>query len=216
MAESQLFDMLNVRYVLVARALPEDRADVQAIADGRAVVYQDEKVTIYENRAAFGPAWIVHQVRSNNVGECLALFEADVLDGHQIACVDGELPDIQRTSPEQAGRESVTVIARQDDSLRAIARLETPGLVVFSEVYAKGWNAYVDGERVEVLRTNHTLRGVTVPAGDHTIELKYEPKELEIGLWISGVTGSAMLTVFAAAGMAGWNRRPRRNTDVLT
>lgn len=211
-AESQLLNMLNVRFILVARALPEDRADVQAIADGRAIAYQDEKVTIYEDSEAFGPAWIVHQVRSNNEGECLTLFEADVLAGRQVACVDGEIPDVERNSPERADQESVTITAREDDSLRATARLESPGLVVFSEVYAEGWNAYVDGERVDVLRTNHALRGVAVPAGDHTIDLRYEPDELRIGLWTTGVIGSAMLMMVVAAGITTWRGRFRETT----
>ena len=67
-----------------------------------------------------------------------------------------------------------------------------------SEPYAKGWNAYVDGEEVGVLRTNHALRGVPLTAGDHTVVLKYEPRSLAVGL---GVTGGAIL---ALAGVWIW------------
>ena len=68
-------------------------------------------------------------------------------------------------------------------------RTETaaPGFLVVSEVYEQGWRGYVDGEPVEVLPTNHALRGVAVPAGEHEVELRYEPRSLRLGLWISGI-----------------------------
>jgi len=212
-AGSRLFDMLNVRYIVVSRTIPETRADVRAIAEGRTVAYQDARATVYENPDTFERGWIVHQVRPNNDGECLPLFAANRLDGRQTACVDGAVPGVAPVTPGQASRESVTVTAHQDDALRAIAMLEAPGLVVFSEVYARGWNAYLDGARVDVVRTNHALRGVSVPAGKHVIELRFEPVELRVGLWLSGITGSAMLLTWIAAGR-GWGTGRKRGNPV--
>ncbi len=70
---------------------------------------------------------------------------------------------------------------------------------MISAAYSDGWNAYVDGEQVDILRTNHALQGIPVAAGTHTIELKYEPRSIEIGLWTTGVSTIGILGVWSWA-----------------
>lgn len=200
LAGSPLLDMLNVRYILVARSIqPPNRPDAAGIAAGRPVVYQDGEVTIYENPAAYVRAWIVHDVRPNDGGAGLSQIANGSVDGHRVAFVDGALPPVVPPDPALAGTDSVTITRYEDNELAASVLAAAPGLVVFSETYAKGWKAYVDGEAVEIARTNGALRGVPVPGGEHTIEMRYEPIELTVGLWTTGVTG------MAAIGLAAWN-----------
>jgi hypothetical protein len=58
-----------------------------------------------------------------------------------------------------------------------------------------------------VLPTHHVLRGVPLPAGQHTVALRYDPLSLRVGLWISGFAAVAMLTGFV---VAVWARVARR------
>lgn len=48
---------------------------------------------------------------------------------------------------------------------------------VFSEVYyPHGWNAYIDGQKTDYIKVDYVLRGMSIPAGKHTIEFRFEPE----------------------------------------
>jgi hypothetical protein len=53
---------------------------------------------------------------------------------------------------------------------------------------------------MEVLPTNHALRGVPIPAGKHRIELRYDPWSLRLGIPISAISSVTMAVVFVAIG----------------
>ena len=67
---------------------------------------------------------------------------------------------------------------------------------------------------VEILPTDHALRGIPIPSGEHTVEMRYDPLSLRLGLWISGIATVAMVVVFIDRRMvmaewtksAGWDK----------
>jgi uncharacterized membrane protein YfhO len=52
-----------------------------------------------------------------------------------------------------------------------------------SDTYYPGWQAYVDGKRVPILRANWMFRALELPAGAHTVEMRYEPTGQTAG-WV--------------------------------
>lgn len=63
-------------------------------------------------------------------------------------------------------------------------------LAVFSEIYyppKKGWNVYIDGKKIDggFIKVNYLLRALHIPAGEHTIEMKFEPRSFYIGETVS-------------------------------
>ena len=57
--------------------------------------------------------------------------------------------------------------------------------LVLSDVNYPGWRAYVDGHATPVLPTNGVFRGVSVPKGIHTVEFRFSPNRLRIGIALS-------------------------------
>jgi uncharacterized membrane protein YfhO len=77
----------------------------------------------------------------------------------------------------------------------------TDQLAVFSEIFFEnGWNAYVDGELKPHARANYVLRSMVVPAGEHTVEFKFEPYSYNVGEKLS-MAGSALMLLFLIGGI---------------
>jgi hypothetical protein len=62
----------------------------------------------------------------------------------------------------------------------------TGGWLVISQTYDPDWQATVDGHPATLQPVDGILTGVTVPAGNHRVELVYRPQWFYFGLWFSG------------------------------
>jgi hypothetical protein len=203
LTSSHLLDMLNVRYIVV----PQDADLVPRLRETHQLVYADADVLVFENLSAFPRAWIVHDVRpAEDNPDFLVDLNTGAVDGRQVAFVNGDLPRV--TAPASgAAADSVVVTAYAPETIRLQASTASDGLLVLSEIYVDGWNAYVDGEPVDIVRTDHALRGVPLPAGAHQVVLKYEPPSIRTGLMITGATSGLMLIIWGWA-VVDYRRRP--------
>ena len=77
--------------------------------------------------------------------------------------------------------------------IRVSVHMDTPGLVVLADLWDKGWQAYRNGQRVPILRTNHAIRGVVVPAGSWAIDFRYAPASFAWGLRLAALAAVVLL-----------------------
>jgi len=70
-------------------------------------------------------------------------------------------------------------------------------------MFYPGWEAMVDGRPTHILLTDYLLRGVSLPAGKHTIEMRYQAPAARNGALISA------LTLCLLAGFGFYARRKR-------
>ena len=73
----------------------------------------------------------------------------------------------------------------EDTYIKGSINAKEDGLMYTSIIYDRGWKAYIDGKEVEISSINEALLAIPVPAGTHTIELKYCPENLVSGLVIT-------------------------------
>ena len=83
--------------------------------------------------------------------------------------------------------------------------METPGVLVLSEVFYPAWKAYVDGEEQPILRADGTLRAVALGEGAHTVEFRYRSTTLAIG----GLVSLLALLIVGGTGVSWWWGRSR-------
>ncbi|MCC6957387.1 MAG: YfhO family protein, partial [Anaerolineales bacterium] len=62
------------------------------------------------------------------------------------------------------------------------------------EVWYPGWTARLDGAPAPLARANYLFQAVPVPAGQHTLELRYRPLSFYGGAALS-LAGLALLWV---------------------
>jgi hypothetical protein len=105
--------------------------------------------------------------------------------------------------PEAASGRA-TIIAEKPTEVTISASMDTPGLVVLTDMWDKGWHATLNGEPVPVLRTDHALRGVVVPEGSAILKFTYAPASFTWGLVLFGLAAAVL------AGCLANERRRRR------
>ncbi len=95
--------------------------------------------------------------------------------------------DPGRTLPPVTGIPAWSAEIREyrNDRIGLAVRTDRDGMLVLSEMYYPGWTATVDGAETPVHRTDYNLRGLFVPAGTHTVEVRFTPAALARGLWIT-------------------------------
>ncbi len=77
---------------------------------------------------------------------------------------------------------TITLEAYQPNRLTYTSSNSNEGFAVFSEMYyGHGWEATIDGKEVPIQRVNYALRGLQIPAGQHTIIFKFEPTVVQTG-----------------------------------
>jgi hypothetical protein len=139
---------------------------------------------VITNTAALGNAWFVdeYKVVPNANAELQAIGN---FNPGQTAIVDQRYQDQLNglnITPDNAAKISLT--AYEPDYLTYQSTAASPQLAVFSEIFYRGnedWQAYIDGQPVQHMRANYILRAIVVPAGNHKIEFRFEPKTYHRG-----------------------------------
>ena len=204
--DSPLVDLLGVRFVVVPAVAPPDRHEIERLARTWPVVYRDEEVRVLENPDAFPRAWLVH---SATVGDTATLAQGianSSLDLRTEAVVVTASPELTPARDPAAERVSVTNDTPEGMTLQVTAT--SPALLVTSETDYPAWQAYLDDEPVDTVRTNGAFRGVAIPPGTHTVEFRYESSALNIGLALSFTGYVAM--IFSVAVIVRHVRQARR------
>lgn len=71
-----------------------------------------------------------------------------------------------------------------------------PALVVIAQTYYHNWRAQIDGQPAPLLRANHAFQAVQVPAGKHTVTLKYVDRAFQFGAAVSLLSLGAWLVLW--------------------
>ena len=184
-----VLDMLNTRYVIT-----------------------DENSAPQLNPGALGNAWFVDEVTyvATPDAEMAAL---DSLPVASRAVADRRFESVLGTSTPKSAGDTIFETSYAPDRLTYHARTARGGVAAFSEVFFPwGWEATIDGKPAEIGRINYVLRAIKIPAGEHTVEMVFDPKSLHTTTTVAYIS-IILIYLGALAAVATWAMRSRRKTE---
>lgn len=187
----QVLNMLNTKYIMQR---------------------QDKEVVASKNDQALGNAWFVKAVNyvKGPVAEMTALNNFNARD---TAIVDESFKTIVGTISPADSTASIKQTSFDNDKITYESNSSTTSTAIFSEVYYKDWSATIDGKPVSIFKANYVLRGLTIPAGKHSIVFEFKPKVFTTSKLISQVTGWGLIGLILFCIFAEWKNRNKKQVS---
>lgn len=188
----RVYSMLNTKYFIVA-----DK--------------QGGQPQVQINPDACGSAWFVDSyVVVDNADQEIAIL--DTLDTRHVAVLDQRFADqVKEINLTADSTARIELTDYKVNHLTYSYSASQTRLVVFSEIYYdQGWKAYIDGVMQPYFRTDYILRGMILPAGNHTVEFKFAAPDYKTISTITLVC-SVVVIILALAAIVVVIVRNRKN-----
>ena len=194
---SPVLGMMNVHYLISRRAIQAEQLAASLFVHAEDL----PGYLLYENPKALPRFWLVSHLRNaRSEAEAISLLRAVDFQPDREAIVEG-FPALPPNPPTTSGTVQVVHYGMNDVSLRVVTR--DPQYLATSEVHYPGWKAFVDGQQQPLYYTNVAFRGLPIPAGEHTVEMRFTPASF---WW----PGAVSLAAWLLWGILWWFRGRRK------
>ena len=159
------------------------------------------------NPYAYGNAWFVDKVQYvNNANEEIDALN-DILPT-ETAVVDVKFKEQLKGVTEGYKDSLSTIQLTSYEPNRLVYKASTPkdGVVVFSEIYYPGWQVNIDGQPVDIARADYILRAINMPAGEHTIEMWFDPQSIHV---TESIAYAALALLLIGVMVLAWTQRSK-------
>lgn len=197
---------------LIEHHIAKNNMDVLNMLNTKYFIYKGKSGVpeVQINMEALGNCWFVDNIKwvNNADEEILALND---FDPATTAIIDKRFEGVlQGFNPSPDSLATIVETDYKPNQLTYKSNSKKDGLAVFSEIYyPSGWKVFIDGSEAEHLRVNYVLRALKVPAGQHEIVFKFEPKTYFVGEKIS-MASSILLALVLIFGIFSEYKRCRK------
>ncbi|MDO4511092.1 MAG: hypothetical protein Q4B68_04650 [Bacteroidales bacterium] len=135
--------------------------------------------TAQQNPDALGNAWFVDSLTYVKGADAEMKF-LDHFNAANSAVADEQFKAVLGEAKAKTPGDTIYETTYAPNRLTFHSRSAKGGVAVFSEVYFPwGWHVTIDGKPAELGRVNYVLRALQVPAGEHKIEMCFQPEQVE-------------------------------------
>ena len=160
------------------------------------MIYNDADGAVFENKKTLPKAFFADSVSTTEFADEAYQFLFSDVDAKAHSIV--ETTDALEFSKDSTASAVVSKYGPREIEIKSSSMDD--GFMILSEIYyPKGWKAFIDEKETEIYKTNYLLRGIQVPAGEHTISFQYNPKSYIMGSWIARISNIIILLIGVAA-----------------
>ncbi|MBT8392411.1 MAG: YfhO family protein [Ignavibacteria bacterium] len=190
-ANPTFWRMLNVKYLIF---------DQQVNMPSLELIYSRDKTFLYKNNDALPRAYFVSTVAKRPSIEILNMVKEKRFDPNYIAFVNEEIENIE--APDSTA--FVNIVEFKAEHIELDVNASGTNFLFLGDTYMSGeadyklfkiptgWDAFIDGEKTKIYKTNHGFRGIVVPEGKHKVVFRYLPQSFVISQYLS-LTLSALV-----------------------
>jgi len=156
-----ILNMLNVKYIITNKRI-----------ENKAFKKIEGNNNLYENLDVLPRSWVVGGIKSvkSQKSSLLSIMDMSFRPNETATVLDYDGPDLI----DYKGGNS-KIIKTSPNEIIINCKTNGGGLLVLSEIYySPGWKCKVGGITSDIYQTNHILRSVFVPDGEHEVIFYYD------------------------------------------
>ncbi|NHZ85721.1 MAG: YfhO family protein [Planctomycetia bacterium] len=176
-----VINMLNVKYLISSKQI--SHPDFKLMLSGSR--------NIYLNTRSLPRVWLVNRVKlAADQKESLKLVLQNDFDPSREAVILGYNGD----TPDSIASGEALIERYSENEITISLNAKKQNYLVLSEnYYSPGWKAEIDEQETTIYQTNHILRGIAVPEGNHTVRFWYDNSKWKFFRYISRTSLVLML-----------------------
>ncbi|OGH18965.1 MAG: hypothetical protein A2770_03010 [Candidatus Levybacteria bacterium RIFCSPHIGHO2_01_FULL_38_12] len=201
--DSRALDVAGVRYIVSETAIdtskysnlekvktfPVDDKTYGQFMSGSGNIYPiGTMISVYENTNYFPKLTFFTKAIFANSDEQASDYFQTIDDEKDTVVVTLEKPneDVIALNNLKAGSKAIMNLEKYTNTEVIVhTNTDTPGILMLNDGYNSSWKVKIDGESVELLKTDVALRGVYLTKGEHVVKFYFQPVKLYIGVFIS-------------------------------
>ncbi len=169
-------------------------------------IYEDNGVRIYKNLNALPRAYVVYNSETIDDAEvALNRLASPLFKPRRSVILDRDAGLGQDRKP---GHGKARIIKFLPERIELQTKLNRRGVLVLTDFFYPGWQAFVDGEPKDILRANTIMRGLVLEKGRHKVIFVYRPLPFRIGFWVCILTLAGLIIYLGADTLKRRRRRP--------
>ncbi len=185
-----VLNMLNAKYVITKN--------------------QQGQPEVQQNPGALGACWFVKNIDYVK-DDAAAMRALDNNNPADTAVVEQDEKNKINSAPVFDSTAKIRLIKNDNDVINYSSSSNTNEFAVFSEIYYdRGWKAYIDNKEVPIIRTDYVLRGLSIPAGNHTIRFEFKPASFYSSRTIEMIASAIVWLLIIAAIFIGIRRNNKQ------